>query len=231
MVHTYSSWVATLPDRECVICTNTFSPRRSTDKTCSMDCQIQWRRKLSREKAARHYRPREPRPDVECEACQARVPVPRTGPKPRWCTRCRASKEDERARKRVAVRRCHKCQTPVPEAARQPGIAVCDACRVDPRKHRANHERRRRLRKYGITQEQYDELLREQGERCPGCGTDDPGAKGWCIDHCHRSGRVRALLCNRCNTVIGLVDEDPALLRRMADFVQQLNQDPEEIKI
>lgn len=144
---------------------------------------------------------------------------------PRWCTTCRASKEDERQRKRLAVRRCYKCQAPLPEAARKPGKAVCDNCRTDPRKRRIAHERQRRLRKYGITQEQYDQLLADQAGHCPGCGTDDPGTKGWCIDHCHRSGRVRALLCNRCNTVLGLANEDPAILRMLADFIERLNRE------
>lgn len=193
-----------------------------------MDCQIQWRRKLTRERAARYYKPRPPRPDTECESCKAVVPAPKSGRMPRWCTTCRANKEDVRARGRTAVRRCHKCQTPCPDAERKPGIAVCDKCRVDPRKSRRDHEHRRRLRKYGITQEQYDELLASQGGRCPGCGTDDPGAKGWCIDHCHVNGNVRALMCNRCNTILGLADEKATTLRNLAAFAERF---AEEIKI
>lgn len=83
------------------------------------------------------------------------------------------------------------------------------------------HEERRRLRKYGLTQEQYDQFLASQGARCPGCGTDEPGAKGWCIDHCHKGGHVRALLCSRCNVILGWVDEDPAVLRSLADWIER----------
>jgi hypothetical protein len=198
-----------------------FTPRRSPDKTCSMDCQIQLRRRLSRESAARRYQPRLPRPDAVCEACGVSIQTPKTGPMPRWCQVCRATKEDQRARKRIAVRRCYKCQVPLPEAVRQPGKAVCDNCRIDPRKHRQKHEQWRRLRKYGLTQDEYDELLQAQGGRCAACGTDDPGVKGWCIDHCHRSGKVRALLCMRCNTMAGLVDEDPAILRALAGWLER----------
>jgi hypothetical protein len=209
------------PDRECVICGTRFCPRRKVDKTCSLDCQVQWRRKLSRESTRRHYKPRAVRPDAECESCKAVIKVARTGAKPRWCGKCRVTKEDVRARARIAVRRCYKCQTPVPQAARKPGKAVCAECRVDPRVRGAAHEQRRRLRKYGLTQDRYDELLAQQDGRCPGCGTDDPGGKGWCIDHCHGSGRVRALLCNRCNTALGLTDENPSVLRALADLVEQ----------
>jgi recombination endonuclease VII len=121
----------------------------------------------------------------------------------------------------MAVRRCHKCQAPVPEAARKPGTTVCDNCRVEKRRDRQAYERRRSLRKYGLTQEQYDQLLASQAGRCAACGTDEPGAKGWCIDHCHKSGRVRALLCSRCNVILGWVDEDPAVLRSLADWLER----------
>jgi hypothetical protein len=95
----------------------------------------------------------------------------------------------------------------------------------DPRKNREAHEQRRRLRRYGIDQDRYDQMLAEQNGRCPGCGTEDPGVKGWCIDHCHTTGRVRALLCMRCNTMLGLADEDPAILRALADLAEQLRID------
>jgi hypothetical protein len=186
--------VKTVQDQPCEICGVPFSPRNRVARTCSLDCSIQWRRKLARERQA---------------------------PTPRWCKSCRTRQEDRRARKRVAVRRCHKCQIAVPDAERKPGLTVCDGCRVDKRKVRTASQRRRTLRQYGLAQEEFDGLLIAQAGRCPGCGTDDPGAKGWCIDHCHSSGRVRALLCGRCNSVVGLSGESPATLRALADFVER----------
>lgn len=219
-----------MPDRECVICGRLFTPRRVTGKTCSLDCQIRHRRNLSRESVARRYKPRPQRPDTECEACGTVVPAPKSGPMPRWCSTCRASNEDARARARVAVRRCYKCQAPVPEAARKAGKATCSSCRVDKRDRGREYEQRRRLRKYGLTQDEYDELLHSQGNRCAGCGTDAPGAKGWCIDHCHSSGKVRAILCNPCNTMLGLAKENPEVLRSLANIAERFMK-VEEIKI
>lgn len=207
--------------RECEICKSSFTPRRRADKTCSLDCQVRWRRQLSRRRQAQHYEPRPPRPDITCESCGTSVPVPKTGPTPKRCTSCRASREVLRGQARTSVRRCYKCGKPVPGATRQPGKAVCDDCRVDPRKRGKAHEQRRRLRGYGLTQESYDELLASQGGRCRGCQAVEPGVKGWCVDHCHRTGRIRALLCHRCNTTLGLVNEDPATLRALADFIEQ----------
>ncbi len=140
---------------------------------------------------------------------------------PRWCPGCRLSREIIRGQARAAVRRCYKCQILVPEAARKPGKAVCGGCRVDQRTDSQARERRRTLRKYGLTQEQYDQLLASQDGRCATCGTDEPGAKGWCIDHCHKGGHVRALLCSRCNVILGWVGENPAILRSLADWIEQ----------
>ena len=102
--------------------------------------------------------------------------------------------------------------------------STCDGCRVDPRKARRAHEERRRLRKYGLTAEEYDRLLASQKGRCRGCSTADPGPKGWHIDHCHTTGRVRCLLCNRCNTVLGLCNDDPAVLQQLTVLAMEFNQ-------
>ncbi|WP_073837488.1 endonuclease VII domain-containing protein [Micromonospora sp. CB01531] len=77
--------------------------------------------------------------------------------------------------------------------------------------------------KYGLTLEEYEQMADEQDGKCYLCGTSEPG--GWVkcdmrIDHCHRSGKVRKLLCNRCNLVLGLCDDDIELFRAMADYVE-----------
>jgi Recombination endonuclease VII len=212
-----------LPTQPCAVCQAPFTPRRRVDKTCSADCSVRWRRQLSRQSVARRYQPRPQRPPTMCEGCGVTMPAPRTGRLRRWCEPCRANREDQRARQRVAVRRCYKCQIDLPEAARRRGKAVCESCRVDPRVRSAGHEHRRRLRKYGLTQEDYDRLLSEQ-VGCAGCGSSDAGPKGWMIDHCHESGRVRALLCYRCNTALGMFGDDPAPLRALALFIERQNE-------
>jgi hypothetical protein len=75
------------------------------------------------------------------------------------------------------------------------------------------HRRRADLKtKYGMTQDDYERLLAAQGGKCALCGTDQIGRYGknakwksghWQVDHCHRTGRVRGLLCHQCNVRIG----------------------------
>jgi hypothetical protein len=92
--------------------------------------------------------------------------------------------------------------------------------------------------KYRITVEQYDALRAAQQYRCRICGTheDDitailtgrprldgtPTARAvrLVVDHCHNSRQVRGLLCNNCNTMIGLSSEDPVVLRAGAAYLE-----------
>lgn len=70
--------------------------------------------------------------------------------------------------------------------------------------------------KYGITVEQRDELLESQGNCCAICKSIDPGPKGWHTDHCHKTGRVRGILCNGCNVGLGHFKESVAVLNAAA---------------
>jgi hypothetical protein len=74
--------------------------------------------------------------------------------------------------------------------------------------------------KYGLTHEQYKSLLISQGSRCAICRTKTPRGRGeWAVDHDHTTGKVRGLLCTKCNTGIGLFDDDPARLRAAIKYL------------
>lgn len=42
-----------------------------------------------------------------------------------------------------------------------------------------------------------------------------------CVDHDHETGKVRKLLCHNCNRALGLLRDDPALLRKSAEYIEQ----------
>jgi hypothetical protein len=64
----------------------------------------------------------------------------------------------------------------------------------------------------------YAKMVIEQAGRCAICG-DLPSRL--VLDHCHKTGRKRALLCGRCNSGIGMLDDDPAILRAAANYVER----------
>ena len=78
-------------------------------------------------------------------------------------------------------------------------------------------------RKYGITADRFFELMALQSEACAICRA----RFAWSgkqtkphIDHCHHSKMVRGLLCNRCNTVLGLVADNEQLLAALIEYLK-----------
>ena len=88
-------------------------------------------------------------------------------------------------------------------------------------RERAAHLRR----KYGITLEQYDELLAAQGGVCFLCSRPPTDGISLHVDHHHETGAIRKLLCFRCNNALGDLGDDPDLLRRAARYLD--SHDPE----
>jgi hypothetical protein len=72
-------------------------------------------------------------------------------------------------------------------------------------------------RRYGLTKRQLGELRDAQGNRCAICGEASPQH----LDHDHATAGTRALLCQRCNQGLGLLRDDPAVLRAAADYVEE----------
>ncbi len=73
----------------------------------------------------------------------------------------------------------------------------------------------------GITKEAYDEMLQAQGDECKTCSRPAGESRGGllCIDHDHRTGRVRGLLCHNCNVILGLAADRPEVLERLIAHV------------
>lgn len=85
-------------------------------------------------------------------------------------------------------------------------------------------------RNYGLTPDEYQVLLDRQGGRCPICRSKEPGGKGiWHIDHDHNCcpdrgkscGKcIRNLLCNNCNTGLGLFEDNATFLMSAIQYLE-----------
>ncbi len=74
-------------------------------------------------------------------------------------------------------------------------------------------------RKFGITLEQYNNMLEDQNHRCAVC-KEIQTQKMLAVDHCHITGRIRGLLCENCNRGIGLLKDSPSILQSAIFYLQ-----------
>lgn len=74
--------------------------------------------------------------------------------------------------------------------------------------------------KFGITKEIYDSMLSEQNGVCAICEKTCKSGRRLAVDHCHSTGKVRGLLCIKCNNTLGKVDDNVNILRRMIGYLE-----------
>lgn len=101
-------------------------------------------------------------------------------------------------------------------------MAVPDQMERRRRKHEAYlaRERRSRLRRnFGLTWEEYQAILEAQGGGCAVCQALPPENRLLPVDHDPVTGKVRGLLCDSCNTAIGLLKDDPGRLQSAIDYL------------
>lgn len=82
-------------------------------------------------------------------------------------------------------------------------------------------------RKYGINRQTIRDVIEVLGG-CEICHSPYPKKKttggkeaNWSVDHDHKTGKVRGILCHPCNTALGMAQDSPHILRRMADYLER----------
>jgi len=105
----------------------------------------------------------------------------------------------------------------------------CNARKAKARRDRQSGEvkwkanRKSRLKTiFGLTLEDYDLILEKQGGVCGVCRREKPGERiyNFAVDHCHSTGKIRGLLCTRCNIAMGGFRDDPEVISRAIDYLQ-----------
>ena len=111
--------------------------------------------------------------------------------------------------------KCKKCYLEIQKTKRVPG---------EKRAYNLQYS-------YGMTVEEYDDLILSQNGCCAICGSDDPkgrksgrggGANRMCIDHCHDTGKVRGLLCHACNRALGNFGDNISNLERAILYLSKV---------
>jgi len=137
------------------------------------------------------------------------------------------------------LRTCPKCESAKPEDHFNKHRRECKGCRAaaqrnyvtrnkdavtarnrtwrtTDRNQKAAHLRRM----YNLSLEAYDNMLASQGGTCAICKNDCPTGRLLAVDHDHETGRVRGLLCARCNPGLGYFADSPDLLAAAADYLR-----------
>lgn len=103
---------------------------------------------------------------------------------------------------------------------------------ADPEEFRRRESDRHLLRKYGITRAEWWALIDAQDGKCAICarGLDTtlrerggPGLKT-CVDHCHKTGKVRGILCDGCNKGLGALGDDLRRLQLAVRYLEAFHQ-------
>jgi hypothetical protein len=174
---------------------------------CSVNCRDRW---YYRHRPWYKRRPPTERPCSECG-------VAFLG---KWGKRlCSPLCEEASSKRRIAAYKAEKRRQRPQHACQGCGVLItskiggkkkfCKPCRT------LHH----RLYKYGLTFAQYQEMIARQGGACAVCG--DPPKGPFHIDHCHKRGDVRGLLCSLCNTGLGSFQDSPKRLLAAAKYVGQ----------
>lgn len=89
-----------------------------------------------------------------------------------------------------------------------------------PQRERAQIVRRARERRLGITHDEFLAMLAEQSGVCAICGNGNDGPRQLSIDHDHQTGAIRALLCDRCNPMLGYARDNIAVLQAAIKYLE-----------
>lgn len=172
-------------------------------------------------------------PRKQCRKCEIWKPRDQFSPNRRmrdrlqsWCRSCQAiarkNTKQTKFRKSKVCFRCHELK-PIEEFCNKLGSSdgKQSICRICDKSRR----RRERLKQwYDITHEDYERMLAIQNGACAICGTDETGSKdkGWfSVDHDHKTGRVRGLLCANCNVGLGNMRDSVEILKKAIQYLER----------
>lgn len=136
---------------------------------------------------------------------------------------------------RKADRKCCRCRISLPVEQSGTKNAYCRPCEAELRRvSRGSFEDQSRVmdayrfKKFGLSPEGYLAMLEKQQGLCAVCGKPETAksrsagraTKALAVDHDHETGKIRGLLCQRCNTALGLLREDEGIVQSLLAYLR-----------
>ncbi len=163
-----------------------------------------------------------------------------TDPIKKRCSRCKQLKElSEFYPRKVQKPKHDKAKPRIYRRTAMGRRADCiECCTVQDRIYLSRDDIRRKkredrlAREYGITIAEYESILASQNGVCAICrkGQEDEGCRWngkrehFSVDHCHTTGKVRGILCARCNLGIGMFMEDAEAMKKAVGYLEDFNE-------
>ena len=146
-----------------------------------------------------------------------------------WCKKCHnkesKKKKDEKSGKNIKIRnkKYHeKNKEKINERSRN---AYHDFKKNYPEEHKKRIHKYLLKTRYGITREEYDQFLEEQDNVCAICGCKETSKfksriRELSVDHNHKTGKIRGLLCHNCNNILGRAKDNPLILMKCIKYLE-----------
>ena len=88
------------------------------------------------------------------------------------------------------------------------------------KKYHLEHKDKYREYKYGLSPDNYKELLKKQKTQCIICRQSFTEINVPCVDHDHNTGKIRGLLCRECNKLLGIAKDNSAILNNAVHYLE-----------
>lgn len=127
------------------------------------------------------------------------------------CEKHHLIRQKQRKRHYEASKKAGKCWTCHKKSTQNK--TICDRCLK-------NKLAQGRKKKFELSDAEYEKLISSQGKNCAVCLKPPPSGKPFLMwDHDHKTGRLRGFLCSVCNLAVGLAEDSPSILKRMARYL------------
>lgn len=219
-----------MANRTCVVCNSELKAGASSrQRYCSRECKRQYDNLARSGQGAGGL-------TKHCRVCARRKPVLNFDVNVPTCRECLALRK-------AGLKRCTTCCTVKaraefhPRPGRPDGHAgMCKQCSSEKSAQHnarpdvaARKQEQRWLRRYGISRKDYEQMLVRQHGVCAICEEPPADGRHLCVDHDHSCcpsepgcGRcVRALLCDRCNRALALIQDTPSLAISLAEYLRR----------
>lgn len=123
------------------------------------------------------------------------------------------------------ARRCKLCHTKITNEYRKKNPEIYRKASLKHWHGLDQKEKQEKwIKRYGLSAKEYYKMLEKQKEVCKICNKKCSSKQTLSVDHCHKTGKVRGLLCIKCNTSLGMLNDDVSLFYSAIKYLKSFEE-------